>query len=237
MSTRTSVANSPLAMVRFHELSARLEELGQLSLFDSTELLGPIELAQYRERLATRHAEFEQFFRRCAPGLVGFLVMQGASTADANEIVQESMIEAFRDWTAITYPASWIRVVIIRKLRHRMRLAARESSLDLLLAGNEDQRLLSSGDEFTAEESLEAMLTKLDLNRFLQRLPQRQRQILAWTAQGYTPTEIASFLHISPEGVRSSLHKARNTLRPLVETEGVYRRANSPQYPTRPSST
>ncbi|QVI19689.1 sigma-70 family RNA polymerase sigma factor [Nocardia tengchongensis] len=196
----------------------------QLLLFDPMELFDPAEVAQLKERLDARPAEFDRFFRRYAPGLVGFLVVQGASIADANEIAQESMIEAYRDWTAIAYPASWIRVVASRKLRHRLKLAARESSLDLLLAGNEDQRLLSSGDEFTAEESLEAMLTNLDLHRFLQRLPQRQRQILAWTMQGYTPKEIADILHLSPEGVRSSLHKARDTLRPLVAAEGVYRR-------------
>ncbi|GGR46147.1 sigma factor-like helix-turn-helix DNA-binding protein [Streptomyces netropsis] len=43
-------------------------------------------------------------------------------------------------------------------------------------------------------------------------LPYRQRQILAWTLSGYTPSEIAQQLELTPEAVRASLKKARRTL-------------------------
>ncbi|MFG2074585.1 sigma-70 family RNA polymerase sigma factor, partial [Nonomuraea maritima] len=48
-----------------------------------------------------------------------------------------------------------------------------------------------------------------DLLQILTSLPIRQRQILAWTFAGYTPSEIADQLQMTPEAVRSSLKKAR----------------------------
>ena len=50
----------------------------------------------------------------------------------------------------------------------------------------------------------------------LRLLPHRQRQVMAWTYDGYTPTEIATFLNLDSGTVRASLHKARETLKHLL---------------------
>ncbi|TDD11170.1 hypothetical protein E1294_45525 [Nonomuraea diastatica] len=44
-------------------------------------------------------------------------------------------------------------------------------------------------------------------------LPPVQREIMAWTIDGYTPAEIAELLDKSPPAVRVNLFKARATLR------------------------
>jgi RNA polymerase sigma-70 factor (ECF subfamily) len=51
-----------------------------------------------------------------------------------------------------------------------------------------------------------------DVLRMLDRLPARQRQVLAWTVDGYAPAEIAAELQMTPEAVRASLLKARRAL-------------------------
>ena len=47
----------------------------------------------------------------------------------------------------------------------------------------------------------------------LRLLPYRQRQVMAWAYDGYTPAEIATFLNLDSGTVRASLHKARETLK------------------------
>lgn len=70
------------------------------------------------------------------------------------------------------------------------------------------------------------LATDTDLDSFEQRhhvlplleqLPSRQRQVMAWTYDGCTPTEIAEELKMNPEAVRSSLKKARATLKKLLK--------------------
>jgi RNA polymerase sigma factor (sigma-70 family) len=51
-----------------------------------------------------------------------------------------------------------------------------------------------------------------EILRLLNMLPPRQRQVVAWTFDGYSPAEIANELRITPEAVRASLFKARRTL-------------------------
>jgi RNA polymerase sigma-70 factor (ECF subfamily) len=50
----------------------------------------------------------------------------------------------------------------------------------------------------------------------IEQLPPRQRQVLAWTYDGATPTEIAEALQISPDAVRANLHKARAAMRRIL---------------------
>ena len=54
----------------------------------------------------------------------------------------------------------------------------------------------------------------------LRLLPYRQRQVLAWVYDGYTPAEIATILNLDSGTVRASLHKARETLKPYLTREG-----------------
>lgn len=57
--------------------------------------------------------------------------------------------------------------------------------------------------------------------RVLDLLPLRQRQVMAWTLDGYPPAQIADELGITAEAVRSSLRKARRTLAAYLRAEGM----------------
>jgi RNA polymerase sigma-70 factor (ECF subfamily) len=43
-------------------------------------------------------------------------------------------------------------------------------------------------------------------------LPERQRQVMAWLYDGYSPPEIAEHLGMKPASVRSNIRHARKTL-------------------------
>jgi RNA polymerase sigma-70 factor (ECF subfamily) len=44
-------------------------------------------------------------------------------------------------------------------------------------------------------------------------LPPKQRQVMAWSIDGFSPAEIASALGVDPAAVRQNLAKARKNLK------------------------
>lgn len=140
------------------------------------------------------------FYREFIPDLVGFLVWQGARLAEAAELAQEAMIEAYRSWSTIKHPRAWAKRVASRK--YARLIAQTEEPLE---SANLSLLLPPSLDISEWEERHEVL-------RLLNLLPPRQRQVMAWTCDGYTPSEIAAELNISAEAVRTNLMRARRTL-------------------------
>lgn len=153
-------------------------------------------------------AAYVTFYREFIPDLVGFLVWQGARLAEAAELAQEAMIEAHRSWSAIKYPRAWVKRVASRK--YARLLATTEEPLEPV---NLSDLLCPSIDIPEWEERHEVL-------RLLNLLPPRQRQVMAWTYDGYSPTEIAAELNISAEAVRTNLKRARRTLSAHLELLG-----------------
>lgn len=153
---------------------------------------------------------FSAFYRRFVPTLVGFLVWQGARLPDAADLAQVTMSEAYRSWSTIREPEAWARRVASRALaRHIARVE--EDPVEEI---PEHSSLLRSLTNVTAWEQQHEVLRLLDL------LPPRQRQVMAWTLEGYAPAEIAQELKIESEAVRSSLSKARKALAQHLSATG-----------------
>ncbi|EIV96338.1 RNA polymerase sigma factor [Frankia sp. QA3] len=152
---------------------------------------------------ATKVAEFSIFYRAFVPKLVNFLVWQGVRPADAAEIAQDTMTMAFRDWDRIRHPEAWTRRVASRAYVRRI------ASLpeDLVVDVPEPTSVLVRDSN-----SLDAVVERHEVLRLLALLPPRQRQIMAWHCDGYTPAEIAEELGMNSGAVRANLYKARRTL-------------------------
>lgn len=148
-----------------------------------------------------REEMFIDFYRKSIAKLVAFLVWQGAKPADAADAAQEAMIKAHRHWATIHDPQAWVRRVASRewgRIAHAV-----ESPVDPDAVGG---ALLPSGNDIEDLEKRHHIL------RLLARLPPRQRQVLAWTLDGFSPSEIAEELGITPEATRTALFKARRAL-------------------------
>jgi RNA polymerase sigma-70 factor (ECF subfamily) len=155
------------------------------------------------------HLEFEIFYRSFVKNLVGFLIWQGARLADAAEIAQETLQRAFRSWPTIDHPEAWCR-----------RVASREYARRIATVNETPGRELAGGPLLPASPSqTSAWEERQEVLRLLALLPWRQRQVMAWTFDGYEPTEIADELGISAEAVRSNLYKARKTLAEYLRCE------------------
>lgn len=152
---------------------------------------------------------FSRFYRRSVPRLVLFLRSQGVPMADAADCVQETMIAAFRQWGEITHPYAWCRRVALRRWSRR---AGRDAcpTDDPERAG---APLVAAGSDIARFEQHHEVL------RWLELLPARQRQIMAWTYDGAGPTDIARELGMDVQSVRSSLRKARANLLRLMDIQ------------------
>jgi RNA polymerase sigma factor (sigma-70 family) len=140
------------------------------------------------------------FYREFVPKLVAFLVFLGASLNDAADLAQETMIDAYRSWSEIEYPRAWAKRVASRKYLRRV------AQLEELPEPDAPSPLLPSGLEVSEWEGRHEVL------RLLAELPPRQRQVMAWSYDGYTASEIAAELSMTVDAVRTNLMRARRAL-------------------------
>jgi RNA polymerase sigma-70 factor (ECF subfamily) len=150
--------------------------------------------------------EFSLFYKENMPSLVRFLRWHGVPLVEAADIAQETMAELYRYWPTVRTPSAWVRRVASRRWGRRIADGSAEQlfgDVDLELAGTPQ---LISADEILAYEQRHDVLCLLDT------LPARQRQVLAWLFDGYTPKEIAEELQLTPETVRANLYKARRAI-------------------------
>jgi RNA polymerase sigma factor (sigma-70 family) len=136
------------------------------------------------------------------PTLVGFLLVQGARFTEAADIAQETMTRAYKLWATIDHPKAWARTVASRALARNIARIPEDPREEIA----EETLLVPSSINVTEWEEHHEILRVLSL------LPPRQRQVLAWTFDGYSPAEIGEILGISSETVRANLLKARRAL-------------------------
>jgi RNA polymerase sigma-70 factor (ECF subfamily) len=142
------------------------------------------------------------------PDLVAFMMWLGADVHEAENVAQEAMLRAYKGWETIEHPRAWVRTVASRE-HFRRRLACHEDPTP-------EVRNIPQSDADAAVISQE----QARVLALLGRLPLRQRQIMAWVYDGYTPKEIAGILGMEPNAARASLHKAREALKAYLAQEG-----------------
>jgi RNA polymerase sigma factor (sigma-70 family) len=157
-------------------------------------------------------AEFSKFYIENVPRLIAFLVCRGVSVIDAADCAQETLIDAWRVWSTIEYPYAWCRRVARRKScelaqRRRETLFANPE-----LAGSPLVAVSIDAEYFESKHEFLYWLARLDGDN--------QREVLAWTYDGAKPAEIAAELGMNPATVRSTLRRARATLRRLRAAGG-----------------
>ncbi|MGW7071877.1 RNA polymerase sigma factor [Streptomyces sp. NPDC054855] len=157
--------------------------------------------------------EFSTFYRATLRPLVQFLINQGAPVHLAADIAQETLSKAYSRWTEVDHPRGWVHKVASRALIRHMSRTVEDPTGDV----PEASPLVPHPDALSEWESKHSIL------RILQNLPPRQRQVLAWTFSGYTPTEIAAEIDLTPAAVRSNLKKARRTALQQIEQHGEHR--------------
>jgi RNA polymerase sigma factor (sigma-70 family) len=156
--------------------------------------------------------DFASCYAKEMPGLVWFVMSLGAGPEAAADAAQSAFADAFPVWHTIRYPHAWLRRVAERS--YYRRASHRETSVE---TPPDRPGPLSAASVVELRDEARTVLAALAT------LPPKQRQVMAWSIDGYSPAEIASKLGADPTAVRQNLTKARKNLKQLLGIIGSAR--------------
>ncbi len=153
------------------------------------------------------HSDFDTFVRTTYPGLVGVATALTGGVADAEDMVQDTMMKAFVRWDRVRdyeHPQGWAHRVLVNRCVgwwRRQRTEAR------YLARLRREEAVTAGPSPDALVFWEAV----------RRLPVRHQQVVAlYYAADLTVDEVAGVLTVPSGTVRSDLTRARAALTTLL---------------------
>ncbi len=156
-------------------------------------------------------AQVAEFYAVACPRLIGYLTVLTGSRADAEEIAQDTFVQALRHWSRIRQyddPTAWLHRVATRLAisRGRRRQVARRGL-----------RRLAEGVEDAVDVSPDA---RLDLDAALASLPVEHRAVLLLHhVQDLPVDEVAGVLDVPVGTVKSRLARARAALAPMLRED------------------
>jgi RNA polymerase sigma factor (sigma-70 family) len=153
--------------------------------------------------------DFSACYKRELPSVTWFVMSLGADASRAADVAQSTFAEAFAIWDRIEHPTAWLRRVA-RRIYYR-HLDSHETPVD---AVPEQYSPLSAADKVELQDEANAVLAALA------DLPPKQRQVMAWSIDGFSPTEVARELNIDSATVRQNLAKARKSLKRQLGISG-----------------
>jgi len=157
---------------------------------------------------------FAQVYDQIAPDLYKIALYTLGNTHDAEDIVSETFIEAYKGITKLRDPASfkpWMMKILSVRCKRKIAEYVKDKNvfdLDYFMT------TLSSDSDVSADVSEQVTVVTA-----LARLSAQERQIIVLSVlQGYTTKEIAAILG-SPLGtISSKLHRSLAKLRRMLET-------------------
>lgn len=169
-------------------------------------------------RMAARgdHAAFHKLVDRHAKALFQVAISLSATRADAEDLVQETFVAAYKGFPAFDGRAS-VRTWMTRIL---MRRAA-----DAWRSGRHARKAvnLESAPQPARESSESRIDQRLDLAAVLEQLDENHREVIVLREmQGLSYAEIAQTLGLPQGTVESRLHRARAELRQRLKGYGYF---------------
>jgi RNA polymerase sigma-70 factor (ECF subfamily) len=143
-------------------------------------------------------------------GLYGFALRLTKSPADAEDLVQETYLRAFR-FAHRFEPGTHLRAWLFQILRNTFLTFYRRESRQLAVL---DQEAAGGPDEAAAADAAGTVPTVLDLERALAALPEEFRTVLLLAdLEGFGLDEIAEVMGTPVGTVKSRLFRARRLVR------------------------
>ena len=170
------------------------------------------------EPAVTFHTEPTAFFRKFYPQLYAFVSSAtGAPRSDVEDIVQETLLQAWRDRGRAANDASgpaWIFAIARHRIADFFRTRRRTEKADAAV-----RALVRLDAERVAEDVLEDAETGRRVRSALQELPpETARLLLQRHLEGRTVRQIAEESGESEAAVESRLRRAHEALRKLLQT-------------------
>lgn len=157
--------------------------------------------ARQSSNVASR-AAFARCYEQQLTSVIRFIMRNGVSAHEAADIAQATFVLAYEAWHVIDHPPAWLRRVAHRQL---LRLRGSKEDPYATVPDLPGGRCPMAAVEIDEQEAR--------VFEALGWLPTRQREVMAWTIDGFTPAEIAEELAITSDAVRQSLARARKNLK------------------------
>lgn len=155
---------------------------------------------------------FEQLVAEYGDRVYGIALRLTGSPSDAEDVMQEAFLQAFRSWSSFrgeAAPTTWLYRIAVNKALERVR-SRRNVELLSERAADEDLPDWST-------DAVQAVLRgelRQHLEAGITRLPEELRPTLILRdVEGLSTSETAAALDISEAAVKSRLHRARVLLR------------------------
>lgn len=165
-------------------------------------LIDRSELTTLEHPVVRRPLEFDAFYRASYHRALGLAIVLCGDRSVAEEVTQDAFLAAMRQWDEVGMfedPMAWIRRVVSNKSVSWFRRAQLEAR-SLFRIGAPERVAGPAPDG-------------IDIWREVQRLPIRQRQVIALTyVEDLARAEVAVVLGIGEETVKTHLERARSTL-------------------------
>jgi RNA polymerase sigma-70 factor (ECF subfamily) len=161
-----------------------------------------------------RIESFQEYYERDYRALLGLAFVLSGSSWTAEDLVQDALTEAHRQWPSVCHydnPSAWVRRVMINKHRSRLRRVRTE--------GRGLLRLVSR-----ASDSLAPTERSTEVWAAVRALPARQAEVIALFYWEDLPVqEIAEILGVSTETAKTHLKRGRTALATSLESFKVER--------------
>ena len=151
--------------------------------------------------------------------------------ADADEIVQEAFLSAFRNFESFRGDArlkTWLHRIVVNTALQRLRRSKRQATTEVVDVSELLPRFRDDGhpEQFpqrwaqTIEELATRAETREQVRQMIDKLPDNYRTVLILRdIEELDTSETAELLELTPGTVKVRLHRARQALRNLLERE------------------
>lgn len=139
-------------------------------------------------------------------------------TEDAQDVLQEAFINAFRNLASYNATATfgaWLKRIVINKaINHINKKKIEVEPID------DDYDVLTENEQ---DYSTDVTLTVNKIKQAVNKLPDGYRVVFSlYVMEGYDHSEIAQILGITESTSKSQLNRSKKKLKELVEREEVY---------------
>jgi RNA polymerase sigma-70 factor (ECF subfamily) len=165
----------------------------------------------------SRQAEFEEHTLPYLPSLYGFAVVLTGNRDDANDLVQDAYIRAFRFYPRYEHIANykaWLFTLAKNLFINRYNQRAREISLDDLDIGDEEPQQSSAALLLCAHDRHARGIFRSDFESALAAMPDKLRlAVLLRDVEGFDYREMSEIMGCPLGTVMSRLSRGRNLLK------------------------
>jgi RNA polymerase sigma-70 factor, ECF subfamily len=153
------------------------------------------------------HGQFVEVFRAQFPSVFRYLNRLTGDADLASDIAQDAFVRLYRRGEMPDHPDRWLLTVAVNLFRNDHAKMRRRR---MLLTVNRAEGAMSDATA-TPEQASRAEHHRLRARQALERIPEREREMLLLRAEGFSYREIADALNLNAASVGTLLARAKTT--------------------------